>query len=355
MINYNNHNITGISYNSHSIKYVYGCGGNLVWSDTPTPTNYKLKIHTSDSGGKEYWSEIPCDGSNHLTLAECYNLLNEVSGKIVIDVYVGECVEILESDCFFGYSSSVGSGVNGWTLYLPSTLKQWRDAGASSDDGLKELKNILPTIPSAITSLPLSTRNKKFTSYVLPNTVISIGDFFAGSPLTSFTMSESQIETGVFDGCTSLPSIVIPSSVTTINDNAFNNCSSLKSLTFNGNNVISIGTNAFNLAFSPSGWNRAITLPNSVETIGANAFNESKILYITIGTNITSIGNKAFAWSTLEEMTILATTPPTLGSGSFNRTNITSIYVPDESVNAYKTTSGWSDYASIIKPISEKP
>lgn len=38
MINYNNHNITGISYNNHSIKYVYGCGGNLVWSgDTPTP------------------------------------------------------------------------------------------------------------------------------------------------------------------------------------------------------------------------------------------------------------------------------------------------------------------------------
>ena len=39
MINYNNHNITGISYNNHSIKYVYGCGGKLVWSgDTPTPT-----------------------------------------------------------------------------------------------------------------------------------------------------------------------------------------------------------------------------------------------------------------------------------------------------------------------------
>ena len=38
MINYNNHNITAITYDNHHIKYVYGCGGNLVWSgDTPTP------------------------------------------------------------------------------------------------------------------------------------------------------------------------------------------------------------------------------------------------------------------------------------------------------------------------------
>lgn len=40
MINYNNHNITGISYNNHSIKYVYGCGGNLVWSGSTEPHDY---------------------------------------------------------------------------------------------------------------------------------------------------------------------------------------------------------------------------------------------------------------------------------------------------------------------------
>lgn len=354
MIQYNNHNnIKEIHYNNHSIKYVYGCGGNLVWSgDTPTPTDYKLKIHTEGKVGREYWREIPCDGSNHLTLSECNDLLNQGSGQIVIDVYVGECVEVLESDCFYGYSSNAGTS-GGWTLYLPSTLKQWRDSGAASNDGLKELKNILPTIPSAITTLPASTKNKRFTSYVLPNTVISIGDFFAGSPLTSFTMSENQTETGVFNGCTSLSSITIPASVTTISNNAFNNCGSLKSLTFNGNNVISIGTDAFHLAFASSGWSRAITLPNSVTSIGANAFNQSKILSITIGTDITSIGDNAFIWSTLEEMTILATTPPTLGSGALKGTNITSIYVSDASVNAYQTA--WSTYANIIKPISEKP
>lgn len=40
MINYNNHNITGISYHNHSIKYVYGCGGNLIWSGNTEPHDY---------------------------------------------------------------------------------------------------------------------------------------------------------------------------------------------------------------------------------------------------------------------------------------------------------------------------
>lgn len=37
MINYNNHNITAITYDNHNIKYVYGCSGNLVWSGNTTP------------------------------------------------------------------------------------------------------------------------------------------------------------------------------------------------------------------------------------------------------------------------------------------------------------------------------
>jgi hypothetical protein len=347
MIVYNNQSgLTEVYLGTSNIAEVY-IGSNKVFpSDVPPVFDGKLKIHTSDFRGNEYWREIPCDGNNHLTQTECHDLLYQGGGQIVIDVYVGDCVEVLESDCFYDYSSTVGD--SGWTLYLPSTLKQWINTGASSSDGLKELKNILPTIPSAITSLPTSTFGKKFTSYVLPNTVVSIGSFFAGSPLTSFTMSESQIETGVFDSCTSLSSITIPASVLTINNNAFNSCSGLKSLTFNGNNVISIGENAFSLAFSSSGWSRAITLPNSVETIGANAFEESKILSLTIGTNITSIGNSAFAWSTLENIIVNATTPPTLGTKAFDHTSCT-IYVPSASLEAYK--NAWSQYTSRIQPL----
>jgi hypothetical protein len=51
-----------------------------------------------------------------------------------------------------------------------------------------------------------------------------------------------------------------------------------------------------------------------------------------------------------------STTPPTLASsGAFGEQNNAPIYVPDGSVNAYKTATNWVDLASRIFPISEKP
>ena len=74
---------------------------------------------------------------------------------------------------------------------------------------------------------------------------------------------------------------------------------------------------------------------------------------ITIGTGITTIGDSAFGASYLETLTINANTPPTLGSSVFADSSITAIYVPSSVVDAYKnsTSTGWSEYASIIQAI----
>ena len=45
-----------------------------------------------------------------------------------------------------------------------------------------------------------------------------------------------------------------------------------------------------------------------------------------------------------------AVTPPSFGT--FNN-NPLALYVPDESVDAYKSANGWSQYAKYIKPLSE--
>lgn len=91
----------------------------------------------------------------------------------------------------------------------------------------------------------------------------------------------------------------------------------------------------------------SITLPNSVRTIGRNAFDGSfqysPAKTITIGDKITSIGNSAFNdCRKLESVTILATTPPTLGTYVFsNHKSSLKFYVPAESVAAYKADSSW--------------
>ena len=74
---------------------------------------------------------------------------------------------------------------------------------------------------------------------------------------------------------------------------------------------------------------------------------------ITIPSGVTSIGNNTFNGCTsLTSITVEATTPPTLGLNVFNNTNNCPIYVPAESVDAYKTANNWSKYADRIKAIN---
>jgi hypothetical protein len=65
---------------------------------------------------------------------------------------------------------------------------------------------------------------------------------------------------------------------------------------------------------------------------------------------VTSIGERAFyGCSGLTSIQCEATTPPSLGLFAIP-SSVSSIYVPSESVNAYKLK--WKDYATKIQPIS---
>lgn len=78
---------------------------------------------------------------------------------------------------------------------------------------------------------------------------------------------------------------------------------------------------------------------------------------VTFPETITRIGNYSFYGNTqLTEVISLKSTPPTMTNTVLQgNTALTSIYVPDASVSAYQSASGWSSYASIIKPISQRP
>ena len=80
----------------------------------------------------------------------------------------------------------------------------------------------------------ISFRNQKQTSYVISNSVTSIGDhaFYGCSSLAEVIIPNSVTSIGnyVFSKCSSLSSIVIPDSVNSIGEGAFLNCSSLSSI-----------------------------------------------------------------------------------------------------------------------------
>ena len=100
----------------------------------------------------------------------------------------------------------------------------------------------------------------------------------------------TRIKDRVFDSCSELTSITIPSSVTSIGINAFQGCSKLISIT-----IPSSVTDIVNGAFSNCSNLTSITIPSSVKSIGSEAFSYCrKLTSITIPSSVTYIGGYAF-------------------------------------------------------------
>ena len=182
-----------------------------------------------------------------------------------------------------------------------------------------------------------------------------------------------------FSGCTSITSINIPSSLTSIGDGAFSD-TGLTSITlpasmliganpFYGTSIVSFtltGTgplstvesgralvrNSTELVSYPSA-SGSIAIPAGITSIGDSAFLYTGLTSITLPAGLVSIGDSAFFYCTsLDKVTSLATTPPSLGSWafatSFFGSNNLRIEVPAASVGAYKAASGWSELADRI-------
>ena len=209
------------------------------------------------------------------------------------------------------------------------------------------------TIPDSVTSIGTYAFQGciGLTSMTIPDSVTSIASraFYGCSSLTSVTVGKgvTSIEAHTFTECSSLTSVTIPDSVTSIEAYAFYKCSALASVII-PDRVTLIG----NYAFSFCGSLVNVTIPDSVTLIRPFAFYKcSALASVTIGNGVTSIAARAFnGCSSLTSLYCKPTTPPAGGTGMLAGTaSDLKIYVPTASVEAYRSASGWSEYADYIE------
>ena len=168
-----------------------------------------------------------------------------------------------------------------------------------------------------------------------------LGDkvFEGCSGLTSLTLPSGVTEIGkyAFKGCSGLTNLTIPSCVTEIGESAFSGCSGLTSLT-----VPSSVTNIGYYAFKDCSRLTSLTIPSSVTWIGGSAFeNCSRLTSLTIPSSVTWIGGSAFEnCSGLTSIYVYPENLPELESGIFSGCDAKNctVYVPKGTYDAYKSS-----------------
>lgn len=180
----------------------------------------------------------------------------------------------------------------------------------------------------------------------------TVGDYsfcpFYDLKYITFPNSVNTMGSNIFQVCVSLVSITIPQDVVNMHDSAFTQAVSLRSISM-PKKVSNMGINLFRSVYRL----RYVTIPESVTTIETYTFLYCyELNTITIPKNVGVINQYTFYnCYGMKEYHFTNTIPPTLANtNAFG--GIASdcvIYVPRGSLNAYKTATNWSAYASYMQ------
>ena len=180
-------------------------------------------------------------------------------------------------------------------------------------------------IPSSITKL-LDRSFEGATclegGIVIPSTVTSVG-------------------TATFAKCSNITSVDLGSGLTSVGWNMFEDCTALKEVK-GGSAVTKIDYYAFRRATGLE----TFVVPEKVTTINSYAFqNCTGLKEFTFNAACTTLGSQMFEGAPMVKMTSYAVNPPTASSSTFNAIPQTiPVYVPVESVDKYKSATGWKTF-----------
>ena len=227
------------------------------------------------------------------------------------------------------------------------------------------------TIPNSVTSIGRAAfaECRELKAVALPDGITNVADslFYGCWDLDTVNIPKSATRIGVKAYCSvgtsRASSIVMPDGVVTIADSAFMAGKRFDTLVI-PSTVTSFGKSVFDGSKI-----KVLVVPGNIKTITKSAFSgcdiETIILkegitkieeyglygnYITsliLPSTITDLEYCALECSKLKTIVCLATEPPT--ANFTNTTDLDTVYVPANSVSAYKAASGWGE--KVILPI----
>ena len=105
-------------------------------------------------------------------------------------------------------------------------------------------------------------------------------------------------------------------------------------------------------AFSDCNKFDSLTIPNSVQTIGRSAFSGCTGFTgtLTIPNSVQTIKKEAFYGCLFSNVVSIAAKPPKAETDAFHDFYISPLYVPDESVELYRTAEEWKNFRNINPP-----
>ncbi|NSE02486.1 leucine-rich repeat protein [Blautia wexlerae] len=215
-----------------------------------------------------------------------------------------------------------GSDISGLPVENITLNNGIETIGERAFQDMNNLKTII--IPDSVTFIEDNAFNNcsVLTNLVLPDSITTIGN-------------------AAFSGCTSLEKIVLPSKLTSLGNVAFGGCnaeiifpSSLKSIPELGSNAVkkvtipegveTIGYQAFCSCSNLT----EITLPSTITSIESEAFEGTGITSFNYPQNITNIPNGAFANTNLTEFSVPEKVTEIDDNAFYNCYDLTKISIP---------------------------